>query len=169
MGHSNAVLRKKKKGGEKVKQKKHMADHFMDSRMTFIDTQNKWKNVTKKDGFNILQKLAQTNHSSRHLHDKVKAKHIKNYFGLRLKCQKVITEINTWNTQSELMVQLHSIMEWKQYISKGRQRPNDKRCMSVIWWLNEWSRVDERHIKFVVSLPMNTAQASCSEVPMGRG
>ena len=36
-------------------------------------------------------------------------------------------------------------------------------------WLTYWSRVDKRHMKFVVSLPLNAAQGSHSAAPMGRG
>ena len=36
-------------------------------------------------------------------------------------------------------------------------------------WLIYWSRVDKRHMKFVVSIPLHAAQGSHSEAPMGRG
>ena len=48
--------------------------------------------------------------------------------------------------------------------------PNQKRGHYWYWyWLTYWSHVDKRHIKFMVSLPLNVAQGSHSAAPMGRG
>ena len=61
-----------------------------------------------------------------------------------------------------------TFMEWPRSVCSRENYQTEV----IQYWYTQWSGVDKGHLKFVVSLPMNTAQGrpcSCSAASMARG